>query len=65
MLGLLIGLLGLQSRFYMNSTTTIPSQWVEIGKPFENQTFSFGLLLAQNNIDKLEKFVDDRSDPNL
>ena len=65
MLGtLLIGLLGLQSRFFMNSTTEVSPQWIEIGKPLPNQTFSFGLLLTQNNVNTLEKLVDDRSNPN-
>ena len=64
MFGILVGLLALQPQIFLNKTTTVPPSWIHVGKPPQNMTLEFGLLLPQKNIDILEKLVSDRTDPN-
>lgn len=60
----LVSLLGFQETVFLNTSTQIPSSWVEVGKPPSDTILSFGFLFTQKNTDILENLLLDRSDPN-
>jgi len=52
------------SLHFLNSTNTVPSSWIKVGKPSDFTPFEFTIMLPQQNLNILEKIIIERSDPN-
>ena len=55
MFGLLVSLLALQPQNFLNKTTKVPPSWIHVGKPPQNMTLEFGLLLPQKKYRYIRK----------